>query len=95
MADQPKPNPKPATNIPEPGSLPKLPHTIFNLEKRGGDTTGGKRRAAPPRPPLSSRLAPGIRRARSLMLCGRRARHGGKQDGPHPPVLTALGASAA
>jgi hypothetical protein len=46
MTDQPRPNPKPATNIPKPGSLPKLPQTILNLEKRGGGRTCGKRRAA-------------------------------------------------
>ncbi|MGH2870525.1 MAG: hypothetical protein ACRDNK_23515 [Solirubrobacteraceae bacterium] len=30
---QPAPQPKP--KIPAPGTLPKLPQTIFNMEKRG------------------------------------------------------------
>ena len=34
------------SNVPPPGSVPKLPQTIFNLEKRGG--------AAPPRAPRPS-----------------------------------------
>jgi len=44
MADQPEPNPRPVTNISKRGSLPKLPQTAFNVEKRGGDTSGGNRR---------------------------------------------------
>ncbi len=28
------------TNVPPPGSVPKLPQTIFNLEKRGSDGSG-------------------------------------------------------
>jgi hypothetical protein len=47
MTDPPRkdaPTPaKPA--IPKPGSLPKLPQTIFNIEKRGGSGSGGARRA--------------------------------------------------
>ncbi len=40
MTGQPRkdtPVPPKPTTIPEPGSVPKLPQTIFNLEKRGGN----------------------------------------------------------
>jgi hypothetical protein len=40
------PPPAKPTNVPPPGSVPKLPQTIFNLEKRGG--------AVPPRAPRPS-----------------------------------------
>jgi hypothetical protein len=44
-------NPPPPSrpgNVPPPGSLPKLPQTIFNLEKKGGSgISGGGRRSAP------------------------------------------------
>lgn len=40
MADQPKPQ---QNKPPAPGTLPKLPQEIFNLEKKGGDTGGEKR----------------------------------------------------
>jgi hypothetical protein len=40
MADQPPkdqpPTPAKPTNIPKPGTVPKLPQTIFNMEKPGG-----------------------------------------------------------
>ena len=38
----PKPAPQPRPKIPAPGTLPKLPQTIFNMEKRGGN--GGARK---------------------------------------------------
>jgi hypothetical protein len=38
----PPPPPKP-TSLPAPGSVPKLPQTIFNLEKRGGGGGGTRR----------------------------------------------------
>ena len=41
MADQPHKDavpPAKPTNIPKPGTVPKLPQTIFNLEKRGGSS---------------------------------------------------------
>jgi len=31
-------------NVPPPGSVPKLPQTIFNLEKKGGPGQTGERR---------------------------------------------------
>ena len=34
-----QPTPPPPPKVPAPGTVPKLPQTIFNLEKRGG--TGG------------------------------------------------------
>jgi hypothetical protein len=37
------------TNLPRPGTVPKLPQTIFNLEKRGSAGNVGKQRA-PRRP---------------------------------------------
>jgi hypothetical protein len=41
------PSPKPG-NVPPPGSVPKLPQTIFNLEKKGeSGSIGGTSR--PPR----------------------------------------------
>jgi hypothetical protein len=53
MADRsPKEQPAPAQpkpNVPKPGTLPKLPQTIFNLEKRGTDL-GIKSRPVAPRP---------------------------------------------
>jgi hypothetical protein len=52
MADQPRkdaPTPAKPTNIPKPGTVPKLPQTIFNLEKRGGNS-GARRAAGRPRP---------------------------------------------
>ena len=49
-APPPKAPAKPA-NVPVPNSVPKLPQTIFNLEKRGGSGSSGIRRAAGrPRP---------------------------------------------
>lgn len=36
-AQTPPATPKNPDGLPRPGSLPKLPQTIFNLEKRGGD----------------------------------------------------------
>jgi hypothetical protein len=54
MADQSRkdhPTPAKPTNIPKPGSVPKLPQTIFNLEKRGGSGNSGSRRTTGrPRP---------------------------------------------
>jgi len=47
MATPPKNTPpagKPG-NVPAPGSVPKLPQTIFNLEKKGGSGQGGTRRS--------------------------------------------------
>ena len=42
MPDQPKPEPS-AAKVPAPGSLPKLPQSAFNLEKRGSDSPDSKR----------------------------------------------------
>jgi hypothetical protein len=39
MADQPKQEPSADQKPPAPGSLPKLPQTAFNLEKKGGDVS--------------------------------------------------------
>jgi hypothetical protein len=45
------PTPAKPVKIPKPGSVPKLPQTIFNLEKRGGSGKPGARRAVGrPRP---------------------------------------------
>jgi hypothetical protein len=40
--DDPPTPPKPS-NVPAPGSVPKLPQTIFNLEKRDGSANSGRR----------------------------------------------------
>lgn len=46
MAETPKPTPaKPA--VPPPGSLPKLPQTIFYLEKTGANAGTGSTRSQP------------------------------------------------
>jgi hypothetical protein len=45
MAEQPKPPPSAPAGHPKPGSLPKLPQTAFNLEKKGGDVSGHERKA--------------------------------------------------
>jgi hypothetical protein len=48
MATPPKETTPPAgkpDSAPAPGSVPKLPQTIFNLEKKGGSGQGGSRRA--------------------------------------------------
>jgi hypothetical protein len=39
MADQPKQEPSADQKPPAPGSLPKLPQTAFNREKKGGDVS--------------------------------------------------------
>ena len=36
--------PQPKPKIPAPGTLPKLPQTIFNMEKRGGNEGGATKR---------------------------------------------------
>jgi hypothetical protein len=49
MADQSRkdaPTPAKPARVPAPGSVPKLPQTIFNLEKRGGSRRLGATRAA-------------------------------------------------
>lgn len=44
MPDQtPPPAPQPRPKIPAPGTLPKLPQTIFIMEKRGDDGGSHKR----------------------------------------------------
>ena len=45
MTDQPEPQPSQPAKIPAPGSLPKLPQSAFNLEKRGSDSPGSQRRS--------------------------------------------------
>jgi hypothetical protein len=45
MADQSKPQPSAPAQHPKPGSLPKLPQTAFNLEKKSGDLSGNDRKA--------------------------------------------------
>ena len=53
MADQARkdhPTPGKPAGVPKPGSLPKLPQTIFNLEKRGGSGNSGRRATNRPRP---------------------------------------------
>jgi hypothetical protein len=45
MADQSKPQPSAPAQHPKPGSLPKLPQTAFNLEKKSGDVSGDDRKA--------------------------------------------------
>jgi hypothetical protein len=51
MADSPAPKPSPAKPaVPAPGSLPKLPQTIFNLEKRSGDPGKDSSTRSRPRP---------------------------------------------
>jgi hypothetical protein len=45
MADRPINTPSPPSNpanAPAPGSIPKLPKTIFNLEKKGGSGRSGR-----------------------------------------------------
>lgn len=43
MAGQhPKPSAQPAPSAPAPDSIPKLPKTIFNTEKKSGDGGGAK-----------------------------------------------------
>jgi hypothetical protein len=37
-----QPTPQPP-KVPAPGSVPKLPQTIFNMEKRGGTGNSGRR----------------------------------------------------
>jgi len=45
MSAQPPKTPSKPANAPAPDSVPKLPQTIFNLEKRGGSgDTGATRR---------------------------------------------------
>lgn len=39
-----QPTPPPQPKVPAPGSVPKLPQTIFNLEKRGGSGNSGSGR---------------------------------------------------
>lgn len=39
----PQPSPQPRPKIPAPGTLPKLPQTIFNMEKRGDNGGSVKR----------------------------------------------------
>ena len=43
MGEQPKPQQDKPPKAPAPGTLPKLPQDIFNLEKKGGDVGGEKR----------------------------------------------------
>jgi len=38
-----QPAPQPKSKIPAPGTLPKLPQTIFNMEKRSDDQDPPKR----------------------------------------------------
>jgi hypothetical protein len=45
MSDQPKQQPSPPPpKVPPPESVPKLPDTIWNLEKKGGDPPPGRER---------------------------------------------------
>ena len=44
MSDSPPKTPPKPVNVPAPGSVPKLPQTIFNLEKRGGTGNAGRTR---------------------------------------------------
>jgi hypothetical protein len=39
-----QPTPPQPPKVPAPGTVPKLPQTIFNLEKRGGTGSSGPRR---------------------------------------------------
>jgi hypothetical protein len=41
MADRPATPPSKPGSAPAPGSIPKLPKTIFNLEKKGGSDNVG------------------------------------------------------